>query len=72
MQVDSRLLRHKDYKQWWIDKENQKYAEQLHGLLAPAYEQLLGRDGTFTNGSSSSEQKQTIVKRHSGSVRAEN
>lgn len=35
MAVDSRLLRHEEYRQWWIDRENQKYAEQLDMLLMP-------------------------------------
>ena len=38
LQVDSRMVRHTEYKQWWFDKENQKYAAQLHALLMPAYE----------------------------------
>jgi len=37
MAVDSRLLRHSEYKQWWMDNENQKYAAQVHDLLMPAF-----------------------------------
>lgn len=38
LQVDGRLLRRNTYRQYWMDKENEKYAHEIHGLLMPAYQ----------------------------------
>mmetsp|Transcript_2555 Transcript_2555/g.6807 ORF Transcript_2555/g.6807 Transcript_2555/m.6807 type:complete len:97 (-) Transcript_2555:195-485(-) len=42
MAADSRLIRREAYRQYWIDKEHEKYARQVTALLKPAYQQQLG------------------------------
>lgn len=38
-QIDSRLLRHDEYRHWWVDRETEGSATQLESLLRPLFEQ---------------------------------
>lgn len=38
-QIDSRLLRHDEYRHWWVDRETEGSATQLESLLKPLFEQ---------------------------------